>query len=165
MTRYELLTYLQCALDRIDRMSMAHGLEGRVPFLDLPVVEFALRLPSSLKLGLRSNKRVLKRLARGVLSEKIVRGPKSGFGLPLDAWFRGPQLGGLLQRISDSSHPASTCFDRAELDAIVREHRSGARNHGEALWLLANVFLWHEEQARQAQVIPGPRRSLRTSAA
>lgn len=165
MTRYELLTYLQCALDRIDRMSMAHGLEGRVPFLDLPVVEFALRLPSSLKLGLRSNKRVLKGLARGVLSEQIVRGPKSGFGLPLDAWFRGPQLGGLLQRISDSSHPASTCFDRATLDTIIREHRSGTRNHGEALWLLANVFLWHEEQTRQTQVIPGPRRSLHTSAA
>ena len=165
MTRYELLTYLQCALDRIDRMSMAHGLEGRVPFLDLPVVEFALRLPSSLKLGLRSNKRVLKGLARGVLSERIVRGPKSGFGLPLDAWFRGPQLGGLLRRISDSSHPAATCFDRSVLDTIIREHRSRARNHGEALWLLANVFLWHEEQTRQTQVIPGPRRSLRTSAA
>ena len=165
MSRYELLTYLQCALDRIDRMSMAHGLEGRVPFLDLRVAELALRLPSSLKLGIRSNKRVLKRLAQGVLSERIVHGPKSGFGLPLDAWFRGPELGGLLQRIGDSTHPASTYFDRSVVDTIVREHRSGAQNHGEALWLLANVFLWHEGQTQQTQVIPGPRKSLRTSAA
>ena len=147
ISRYELLTYLPCALDRMDRMSMAHGLEGRVPFLDIPLVEFGLRLPSSLKLGLKANKRVVKELAKGLLSPRIVHGPKSGFGLPLDGWFRGPELGGVLRRISDSSHPAASNFDRRVLGRLVHEHQSGVANHGEVLWLLANVFLWSESQA------------------
>src|SRR5262249_51750450 len=165
ISRYELLTYLPCGLDRMDRMSMAHSLEGRVPFLDIPLVEFGLRLPASHKLGLRSNKRVLKMLARGVLSSRIVSGPKSGFGLPLDAWFRGPELGGVMKRISDPSHPASSNFDAQVLNRIVREHQSGTRNHGEVLWLLANVFLWFDVQQRQDRVIGAPTRSRRTSAA
>jgi hypothetical protein len=67
--------------------------------------------------------------------------------LPLDAWFRGPELGGTLGRISDPSHPGASNFDRHLLARLVREHQSGAANHGEVLWLLANVFLWSESQA------------------
>jgi asparagine synthase (glutamine-hydrolysing) len=162
ISRYELLTYLPCALDRMDRMSMAHGLEGRVPFLDVPLVEFGLGLPSSLKLGMRTNKRVLKELAKGLLSPSIVQGPKSGFGLPLDAWFRGTELGGVLKRISDSSHPAASNFDGRVLSRLVKEHQSGAANHGEVLWLLANVFLWSEGEAAANDAIRARSRSPRT---
>jgi asparagine synthase (glutamine-hydrolysing) len=151
ISRYELLTYLPCALDRMDRMSMAHGLEGRVPFLDIPLVEWGLRAPSALKLGLRSNKRVVKRLASRFLDPRIVRGPKSGFGLPLDAWFRGPELSGIVDRLRDRSHPAAIHFDTAVVDRIARHHASGAADHGETLWLLANVYLWAEALADDQQ--------------
>jgi asparagine synthase (glutamine-hydrolysing) len=128
----------------MDRMSMAHGLEGRVPFLDVPLVEWALRAPSSLKLGLRSNKPIVKRLAGRFLDARIVHGPKSGFGLPLDDWFRGPALAGVLDRIRDRGHPAAVHFDQTILQALVARHQAGAADHGEVLWLLANVYLWHE---------------------
>ena len=144
ISRYELLTYLPCALDRMDRMSMAHGLEGRVPFLDVRLVEWGLALPSRLKLGLRTNKRVVKRLARDILSPQIVNGPKSGFGLPLDAWFRGPELRPILDRLRDPGHPAASQFDRAVLQRVLREHEAGAVDHGEILWVVANVYLWCE---------------------
>jgi asparagine synthase (glutamine-hydrolysing) len=144
ISRYELLTYLTCALDRMDRMSMAHGLEARVPFLDVRLVEWAAGLASGLKLGVRSNKRVVKHLARGVLSPRIVDGPKSGFGLPLDAWFRRPELGSLMDRIRDPEHPAAANLDSALARRIADAHAAGTADHGEILWLLANVYLWHE---------------------
>jgi asparagine synthase (glutamine-hydrolysing) len=142
--RYELLTYLTCALDRMDRMSMAHGLEGRVPFLDVDLVQWGLRVPSALKLGFRTNKRVVKQLARRMLSPRIVHGPKSGFGLPLDAWFRSPEWAGVLDRLRDQAHPAASHFDRGVLHRVLREHDTRTRDHGELLWLLANVYLWSE---------------------
>ena len=144
ISRYELLTYLTCALERMDRMSMAHGLEGRVPFLDLELVGWGLAIPARLKLGLRANKRVVKRLARGVLNSRIVRGPKSGFGLPLDAWFRGPELDGIMGRLRDPGHPGTAHFERSALRKVIADHDAGRESHGELLWLLANVFLWEE---------------------
>jgi asparagine synthase (glutamine-hydrolysing) len=146
ISRYELRTYLVCLLDRMDRMAMASGLEGRVPFLDVPLAEWALRLHSSLKLGLRENKRVVKRAAQGLLSPKITGGRKSGFGMPLDAWFRQREFARLVAKLQDPNHPATECLDYATVAKILREHTSGAADHGEVLWLIANVYLWHEVQ-------------------
>jgi asparagine synthase (glutamine-hydrolysing) len=146
LSRYELLTYLPCGLDRMDRMAMAHGLEGRVPFLDVGLIEWGLALPTRFKLGLRSNKRVLKEVAARWLSPRIVHGPKSGFGLPLGAWFRGPELRHVKDRLLDAAHPAASHFDQALLRRVVREHESGTADHGELLWLVANVYLWVEGQ-------------------
>ena len=144
LSRYELLTYLCCALDRIDRMSMATSLEGRVPFLDIPLVEWGVRVAGRLKLAGRENKRVVKRVAERYLSPAITRGAKSGFGIPLDAWFRSPIFAPLLTRLRDPSHPAADLFDRATLRRVVDEQVRGVRDHGEALWLLSNVFVWAE---------------------
>jgi asparagine synthase (glutamine-hydrolysing) len=144
ISRYEVLTYLPCALDRMDRMSMAHGLEGRVPFLDMGLTEWALRLPASLKLGQRTNKRVVKRLAARRLSPRIVHGPKSGFGLPLDAWFRGPEFRSVMETLRDQAHPAAGLFDMATVRRLLDEHQLALADHGEVLWLLTNVWLWYE---------------------
>jgi asparagine synthase (glutamine-hydrolysing) len=147
ISRYELLTYLDCALERMDRMSMATGLEARVPFLNLPLVNWALCLPSAHKMKGFARKRVLRRLADRMLSQKVARGPKSGFGIPIDCWFRTNTWRSLVDRLRDPTHPASAHFDRALLNQLVTEHSSGVRNHGEVLWLIANVFLWQEIQA------------------
>ena len=152
LSRFELLTYLTCCLDRMDRMSMAHGLEGRVPFLDNRVLQWGLGVPSTLKLGLRTNKRVVKRLAQGRLTSRIVDGRKSGFGLPLDEWFRGPVLGGVLDRLRDPQHPAATYFDPLVLRKVLADHESRAVNAGDLLWLLANVFLWVEANGAASRV-------------
>jgi asparagine synthase (glutamine-hydrolysing) len=144
LSRYELLTYLGCALDRMDRMSMAASLEGRVPFLDVPLVEWGLQLTSRLKLRGRANKVVVKEVAARYLSPAITTGAKSGFGIPLDAWFRSPVFAPLLTRLQDPSHAAAPLFDQSVLQRIVGEHVAQTADHGEALWLLGNVFLWAE---------------------
>jgi asparagine synthase (glutamine-hydrolysing) len=146
ISRYELLTYLVSALDRIDRMSMAVGLEARVPFLDIELVEWGVLLASALKLRGHSTKHVVRKLAARSLSPRIAHGAKSGFGLPLDSWFRRPEYGPLVERMSDGSHPAADYFDGRVLARVLREHREGTRDHGELLWLLANVYLWCEAQ-------------------
>lgn len=144
LSRYELLTYLTCALDRMDRMSMACSLEGRVPFLDVSVVEHALRLPTTMKLGYRETKRILKELAGHRLPPGAAGRRKSGFGLPLDDWFRSPILAPAIQRLRDPTHPATEYLDPLVVAELVEEHAKGAADHGEALWLLANVYMWQE---------------------
>lgn len=148
ISRYETLTYLVSALDRMDRMSMAVGLEARVPFLDIVLAEWGLRLPAQLKASGRRSKIILKKLAERTLSERITRGQKSGFGLPLDQWFQQPDFAHLIDRLRDPAHPAAACFDRTILQSVVKQHRAGHKAHGELLWVLSNVFIWHEVQAR-----------------
>lgn len=147
LARYEMSTYLGCALDRMDRMSMAVGLEGRVPFLDVPLVEWGIGVPSKLKIAGRENKRVVKRLAERTLSPAITRGAKSGFGLPLGAWFRRREAAPLIARLRDSGHPATAHFDRPTLASLLDQHLAGSADHGEVIWLLANVYLWYEGQS------------------
>lgn len=146
MSRYEASTYLGCALDRMDRMSMASGLEGRVPFLDMPLAELALSLPASHKIDGTSTKVILKKLAAGVLDPNVVRARKSGFGLPLDDWFRMPAFNDMLATLSDRLHPAALYFDMIEVERIIQYHKEGRHNFGEILWLLSNVFSWMELQ-------------------
>src|SRR5207302_7409205 len=82
-------TYLLSAvLVYVDRMSMAHALEVRSPFLDTDLAEFALRLPQSTKVRGWSLKRVLKRAMRDRLPAHLLNRRKRGFGVPLDRWFR-----------------------------------------------------------------------------
>jgi asparagine synthase (glutamine-hydrolysing) len=152
LSRYEMSTYLGCALDRMDRMSMAHGLEGRVPFLDIPLVEWAARLDVRHKIRRAGGKHVVKGLASRFLSKKIVSARKSGFGLPLGAWFRSPPFADLIERLRDPRHAAAQQFDRAVIGQILDEHRRGVADHGEVLWLLSNVYLWYEEMGQPASV-------------
>ena len=154
LSRYELLTYLGCALDRMDRMSMACSLEGRVPFLDVPLVEWAVQLAGRLKLSGTENKRVVKALAQRRLNPAIARGAKSGFGVPLGDWFRSPVLSPLLDRLRDPGHPAADLFDGREVRRLIDAHAAGAADHGEALWLLANVYVWAETNAGGAASRP-----------
>ena len=123
---------------------MACSLEGRVPFIDVPLVEHALRLPTAFKLGRRETKRVLKVLARRELSTAVATRSKSGFGVPLGSWFRSPVFAPALERLRDPDHPASQYFHRPTIDRLLAEHASGRADHGEALWMLTNVFVWQE---------------------
>src|SRR5207248_4267337 len=86
----DLTTYLtDDVLAKVDRMSMAHGLEVRAPFLDHEVVEFAARLPFEYKLRGATSKAVLKRAARDLLPASTLARGKQGFGVPIARWFGG----------------------------------------------------------------------------
>ena len=156
LSRYEMSTYLGCALDRMDRMSMAASLEGRVPFLDVPLVEWASSLGVRHKMRGAQGKLIVKSLASRRLSKRIAQGPKSGFGLPLGEWFRTGSFRPMVERLLDPSHPAATLFDQRVVRRLVLSHLSGASDEGAALWALINVFTWHEMSANAG----GPLRAV-----
>ena len=90
MMRFDAETYLpEDVLTKVDRMSMAHSIESRVPLLDNRVVDFACSLPASMKIVNGRRKHILKAVARSLLPPEILERPKQGFAVPLDVWFRG----------------------------------------------------------------------------
>ena len=158
LSRYEMTTYLGCALDRMDRMSMAASLEGRVPFLDVPLVEWASRLHPSSKMRGRLGKVVVKSVAQRRLNPIIAQGPKSGFGLPLGEWLRTRAFAPLLDRLLDATHPAATLVDTSVVRRLVRSHRAGTADHSATLWGLINVYTWQEVVAGKSFTQPITRR-------
>jgi asparagine synthase (glutamine-hydrolysing) len=133
-------------LVKADRMSMAHGLEVRSPFLDADLVSFAWALAPQLKLRRFDRKRVLKAAAADLLPPKILRRRKRGFGVPLDRWFRedlskfvSSTLGSPHARVRDHLVPRI-------IDQLLNEHAGRTRDHGQVLWLLLTleVFLRRE---------------------
>lgn len=123
-------------LTKVDRASMAVSLEAREPLLDHRLVEFAARLPASLRLRGRQGKWLLKKALARRLPDEIVYRRKMGFVTPIGAWFRGP-LAAEAQRIgAGSALTATGWFDTARLRAVADEHRDGRADHGRLLWQL-----------------------------
>ncbi len=127
-------------LVKMDRMSMAHGLEVRSPFLDTALVEFAARLSPSLKARGLSLKRVLKRALSDLLPEEILRRPKRGFGVPLDRWFRQDLQSYTASTLGTGARVRNHLNPDA-LDRLLGEHQSGS-SHGHALWTLLTLELF-----------------------
>ena len=142
-----LRTYLlDDLLSKVDRMSMAHGLEVRSPFLDTGLVDLAFQLPPNSKLRGFSHKRALKEAMRDVLPKEILGRRKQGFGVPLDRWFR-TDLRSYLEGVLGSRQAAIRHhLAPAAIDAMIAEHLSAATDHGESLWslLTLEVFLQRE---------------------
>lgn len=123
-------------LTKTDRMSMAVGLEAREPLLDHRLVEFAARLPASLRIEGTTGKYLLKKAMAPTLPAAILYRPKMGFVTPIAAWFRGP-LAGEATAVATSSRVAATgWFDPGVMARIATQHRSGAMDHGRLLWQL-----------------------------
>jgi asparagine synthase (glutamine-hydrolysing) len=132
-------------LVKADRMSMAHGLEVRSPFLDTALLEFATRLAPGLKVRGLSLKRVLKRAVGDMLPSDILNRPKRGFGVPLDRWFREDLASYTAGMLGRNAH-VRRHLNGVELDRLVAEHQAGFRNHGHALWTLLTLELFLRRQ-------------------
>lgn len=141
-----------------DRMSMAHGLEVRSPFLDPDLAEFALRLPASLKAGRSgATKRVLRALAQKSYDVEVASAAKQGFSIPVHAWLRGPARGLVEDLLSPASIESIPFLDSGRVRSVVRSHMSGWRSYGFELWGLAVLVAWHRRYIQQRPVIPaGP---------
>jgi asparagine synthase (glutamine-hydrolysing) len=140
-------TYLpEDLLIKVDRMSMAHGLEVRSPFLDHELAEFAFCMPARSKVIGLSLKRPLRRLARELLPREILARPKHGFGVPLDRWFREDLRGYVESMLCSESSRVGSHLRRDHVRDMVLEHTAGVANHGHALWTLLTleVFLRRE---------------------
>jgi asparagine synthase (glutamine-hydrolysing) len=136
-------TYLpEDLLVKMDRMTMAHGLEARSPFLDQGLTEFAGTLPDSLKLRGVTTKAVLREAFRNLVPESIRKRRKMGFGVPLGSWFRGRLRPVLEEELLFSGSPLFEHLKHAPVKALVDEHLSGQRDHGHKLFGLATLSIW-----------------------
>lgn len=129
-------------LVKMDRGTMAHGVEARAPFLDPALVELTCTMPSSLKLRGLTTKYVLKRALQGRLPDTILKRRKQGFGLPLAQWFRGPLRPILDETLSADRLRRVGLLEPAAVARLVTEHLSGKHDHRKALWSLLTFELW-----------------------
>lgn len=129
-------------LVKVDRMSMAHSLEVRSPFLDHRIIEFAARLPASLKTDARRGKLLLRKLASRWLPSEMLKKPKQGFSIPAATWLRNEVRSLAEQHIFDKSTIVSDLFDTRRTRDLWLEHQSGARDHSVFLWGLMMLGLW-----------------------
>lgn len=123
-------------LTKVDRASMAHGLEVRVPLLDHPFIEWIAQLPSSLKLRGQNGKYILKKAMEPYLPHDVLYRKKMGFGVPLAQWFRGPLRPLLKARLMGSIMEDSGFFQMASIETLIEQHLCGIRDHSTPLWSL-----------------------------
>ena len=128
-------------LAKVDRMSMAHSIEVRPPFLDHRIVEFAASLPDHLKVRGKTQKIVLRELMKRKLPASTLQRKKEGFDFPAHEWLRGPLRSLLLDTVSaNGGH--SGLFRRDALENCVRQHLNRRTNVGYHLWGLMLLLLW-----------------------
>ena len=165
---FEAKTFLQGLLIVEDKLSMAHGLESRVPFMDNDLVDFAMRVPAGLKLnhlysvvGLNENepgpktlkyfqknrdgKLLLRRAMARHIPAEIVGGEKKGFSAPDASWFKGESIEYVRRVLFDMEARIYRYLDRTAVLALVNEHLDGRQNRRLFIWSLLNVECWLKE--------------------
>jgi len=135
-------------LYKCDRMSMAHSLEVRPPFLDHRVVEFAARLPEQWKIHGSSLKYVLRELMRDKLPPSVLTRKKEGFDIPAHGWFRSLLKPLLLETVN--AQAVGGVLEWPAVDAVIRAHLERRGNYGYHLWGLLTLFLWIKRWGIQA---------------
>ena len=142
-------------LTKTDRMSMAHSLEVRPPFLDHRIVEFAATLPASLKIRGSRQKFILKELMKGKLPPSVLSRKKIGFDIPAHEWLRGPLRSLLVETVPAGASEHAGLFDAAAIKAVMQRHLSKRANLGYHLWGLLVLFLWMKKWRIQTAATPG----------
>jgi asparagine synthase (glutamine-hydrolysing) len=133
-------------LMKADKLSMAHSLEVRVPFLTRSVVEFGLGLPAPSKIGLLRDKRIMRQLLEPRLGLRLANRPKRGFEIPVDRWFREPAADALRAQLPRGPLVTGLGFDAAAIEALVARHMGG-EDIGRKLFALTALERWAERFA------------------
>jgi asparagine synthase (glutamine-hydrolysing) len=129
-------------LVKSDRISMAHSVEVRPPFLDHRIIEFAASIPTELKIRGDRQKYVLKELMKPKLKSPITQRKKVGFDIPAHEWFRGPLRGILTEALDFAKTEHADLFNIDAIDELTKLHMSRSINVGYHLWGLMTLFLW-----------------------
>lgn len=135
-------------LVKVDRCTMAHGLEARCPLLDQALSEFAMQLPATYQLKGLQGKRILRDACRDLLPAGISKRGKMGFGVPLGAWFRGPWKADVEQLLFDSQAKIHEICQRSRVQEILRSHLGGSEDFGHKIWLLVTLEIWLQRHSR-----------------
>jgi asparagine synthase (glutamine-hydrolysing) len=154
-------------LAKVDRMSMAHALEVRVPFLDIEVVQACLRLPPELKLRGRCTKYALKQLLSDVLPRRVVHRSKRGFVIPIERWLRSEWLPLLREHLRPDVLRRIPALRAGEVARMIDRHAAGTADHAYELFALLVLSLWwqmwieqglHVQRTRTGHAPPTVRR-------
>lgn len=165
---FEAKTFLHGLFVVEDKLSMAHGLESRVPFMDNDLVDFAMSCPVGLKLNnlaevvrideneptnkqnsyyqkTRDGKQILRDVMARYIPEEITAATKQGFSAPDASWFRGDSIDFVRRTLFESNSPLYDFLDRETVHAIVQRHLDGEENRRLFIWSLLNVHSWMEQ--------------------
>jgi asparagine synthase (glutamine-hydrolysing) len=137
-------------LNKADRMSMAHSLEVRPPFLDHRIVEFAATLPASLKIRGSRQKVLLRELMKDKLPASVLRRKKVGFDIPAHDWLRGCLRPLMVEVLTEGASDHASFFRRETIETQIRDHLERRVNVGYHLWGLMVLFLWMKKWKIQA---------------
>ena len=129
-------------LAKVDRASMAASLESREPLLDYRLVEFAWTLPLSMRVCAGKGECVLRRVLYRYVPESLIERPKMGFGIPLDAWLRGPLRPWAEALLDPAAIRRPGLLDPAPIRAKWEEHLSGRGNWQHHLWAVLMLQTW-----------------------
>lgn len=128
----------------VDRMTMAHSIEARSPFVDHELVEYVAAFPQHLKIHGRNLKYILRQLAQDYLPQQIIRRGKMGFMFPVAYWFRNELHPFLREFLLDSHFVKEGIFRKQEVEQMLDEHRQNEVDHHVRLWMLLNLSVWHQ---------------------
>lgn len=132
-------------LVKADRMTMAHSLEGRSPFLDHELASWAARLPENMKVRGRVGKYLLRKAFLEDLPPRVHSRGKQGFGIPLGSWFRGPLVGWASEILLSSDSILDEFFEIQPRQQLLDEHFHGSANHGKRIYALVVLGLWGQD--------------------
>jgi asparagine synthase (glutamine-hydrolysing) len=164
MTLSDALSYLtDDILQKVDRAAMSVGLETRVPFLDRDVVEFSCRVPPDMKVRNGQGKWLVRQVLDRHVPAHLVDRPKTGFGIPLDDWLRGPLKPWVSDLLASDRLSRQGWFDADRVSRVWAEHQDGRRNHGSWLWNVLMVQAWSDQWCT-SQACNGPRTELQIAA-
>jgi asparagine synthase (glutamine-hydrolysing) len=126
-----------------DRMSMAHSVEVRCPYLDHQLVEFLARTPSDLKIRRRTLKYALRQVSSDLLPKEILDRDKQGFMFPMAYWFQHELYQPLRSLLLDSATVRDGLFERSTIEKLIEDHRLQRTDHHVRIWMLLNFELWY----------------------
>lgn len=144
-------------MTKVDRTSMAVSLEAREPLLDHRLLEFAARVPASLKIRGRQGKYLLRRLLERRVPQAIVNRKKQGFEAPIGEWLKGPLSPLVHELFFDGRMQQRGIFRAPAVERLWHEHRTGARDHRHRLWSLVMLELWFRQCAEGVMARRGAR--------
>jgi asparagine synthase (glutamine-hydrolysing) len=128
----------------VDRLSMAHSVEVRPPFLDYRLMEFAARIPGKMKIKNGRSKHILKEAVRGLIPDEVIDRPKEGFVLPIDTWLLDPMRNYVEELLTEERLNRHGLLRYSSVRRLLAEHYSGTANHGPRIWNLMMFQSWWE---------------------